>query len=288
MADYQLSSKEIRDLINTYDSAVRKLRYQIDKTENTIKELREVLPRIEAEETSQLTGRSVREKKASVSPPETNGSPEPADVGATEMQESEAAPQEDEGNGRRRRRRVKAVPPKPRDKGKPEGKGKRGRGAGKKSAAAAETTAEAPSAGGTETSESPAKEKKSTGKRGRPRKVKAEGEEPKKKAGRKGKSSDKSASGYRLSTIDNMIIEALTQRGKVMINSELLDYVENKADEIGEQLSADEIKLRISRSLQKLVNRRGDLVKVPYEGRGFAYALPKWLDGDNVKNKFQR
>jgi hypothetical protein len=37
--------------------------------------------------------------------------------------------------------------------------------------------------------------------------------------------------------------------------------------------------------LQKLANRREDIKKVPYEGRGMAYALPEWLNGQGVIKK---
>lgn len=95
--------------------------------------------------------------------------------------------------------------------------------------------------------------------------------------------------GYRLSEIDQLIMEALESEGKALINAEMQDYIENKKKAAGESFDSDEISVKISRSLQKLANRRDDLVKVPFEGRGKAYALPNWVNPDgNLKNKYSR
>lgn len=95
--------------------------------------------------------------------------------------------------------------------------------------------------------------------------------------------------GYRLSEIDQIIFEALDSKGKVLITNELQDYAEEKIRESGKPVDSDDVRLKISRSLQKLANRRHDLVKVPFEGRGFAYAIPRWLNKDGeVKAKFNR
>jgi hypothetical protein len=83
--------------------------------------------------------------------------------------------------------------------------------------------------------------------------------------------------GYKLSDWDNFVIQSIEQSGKVLITSEIIDQVKNKMMAAGKKTNDKEIKNKITRSLQKLVNRRGDLSKVSFKGKGFAYALPKWL-----------
>lgn len=95
--------------------------------------------------------------------------------------------------------------------------------------------------------------------------------------------------GYRLSEYDEMIFAALNDKSQVLITSDLQDYIESEMKGQGKNVSEEEIRLKISRSLQKLVNRRKEITKVSYEGRGFAYALPEWVNKDGeVKRKFRR
>ncbi|MCB0637485.1 MAG: hypothetical protein KDC54_12740 [Lewinella sp.] len=111
----------------------------------------------------------------------------------------------------------------------------------------------------------------------------------KKKAAPKAKASAEKPSGYRLSEIDQLIMEALEARGKALINSEMQEYVEAKKQAAGEKVDSDDISIKISRSLQKLANRRKDLIKVPYDGRGKAYAMPSWVNPDGTtKKKYAR
>jgi hypothetical protein len=81
--------------------------------------------------------------------------------------------------------------------------------------------------------------------------------------------------GYRLSEWDLFVVNHLQDAGHALISSDLLQYAmddENiKADE-------EEIKIKLNRSLHKLANRKGVLVKVEHSGRGFAYALSSWLN----------
>ncbi len=81
--------------------------------------------------------------------------------------------------------------------------------------------------------------------------------------------------GYKLSNWDEWLISGITQKGKPMITQEILDWVKIKSQEAGIQTSENEIRNKVIRSLQKLANRRGDLVKVPYKGKGYAYATPE-------------
>jgi hypothetical protein len=128
------------------------------------------------------------------------------------------------------------------------------------------------------------KRTKSKAKVGRPRK------KTKKKA--KSKSNDRS-SGYRLSPVDELVLEALAAREMPLKTAELHEYAAAHMGEKGESYDDDRLRLLISRSLQKLANRRDDVVKMrnPNE-RGHLYALPNWLSGTGeekkIKKKFER
>jgi hypothetical protein len=100
---------------------------------------------------------------------------------------------------------------------------------------------------------------------------------PNKKAQSKVKSKTSEKIGYKLSDWDNYVIQSIEKGGKVLITSEIIDQVKSKLNASGKSSSDAEIKNKVTRSLQKLVNRRGDLAKVSFQGKGFAYALPKWV-----------
>ena len=84
----------------------------------------------------------------------------------------------------------------------------------------------------------------------------------------------KGRKGYKLSEWDKLVIESVTHQGKPQITKEIIDYVSSKVKEKGWSTHEEEIKNRVIRSLQKLANRRGEMVKVRYKGKGHAYALP--------------
>jgi hypothetical protein len=121
------------------------------------------------------------------------------------------------------------------------------------------------------------------GKRGRPRKIKAKtsvSQKPSKKETKKG---------YKLSSWDQYVIDSINQAGKVLITQEIIDFVKNKTMKAGLNSSDEEVKNKVTRSLQKLANRRNDIAKIAYKGKGFAYALPDWLNPKGkLDNKFKR
>lgn len=93
---------------------------------------------------------------------------------------------------------------------------------------------------------------------------------------------------FPLSEWDKLIINTLQESGKVMINQEIYDSI---VDELkARELFRDEMKAKakLNQSLVKLANRRGDLIKVRFEGRGFAYALPEWMEGSRLKREYSR
>ncbi len=105
-----------------------------------------------------------------------------------------------------------------------------------------------------------------------------------KKSGKKGR-----AAGYRLSEYDLLVFKALEVTGTAMINSEIVTFIEDDQKSQGKAADADYIQTMVVRSLQKLANRRDDILKVPYEGRGRAYALPAWVNNKGeLKRKHSR
>jgi hypothetical protein len=121
------------------------------------------------------------------------------------------------------------------------------------------------------------------GKRGRPRKIKTEikvSQKPSKKETKKG---------YKLSSWDKYTLESIDQAGKALITQEIIDFVKNKTIQASLNSSDEEVKNKVTRSLQKLANRRNDIAKIAYKGKGFAYALPEWLNAKGkLDNKFKR
>ena len=91
--------------------------------------------------------------------------------------------------------------------------------------------------------------------------------------------------GYKLSQWDELVIGSIKDTDKVVITQEIIDYVKSKMNAGGKPVSENEVKNKVTRSLQKLANRRGDLKKVSYKGKGYAYALPEWLDAKGKLDK---
>lgn len=95
--------------------------------------------------------------------------------------------------------------------------------------------------------------------------------------------------GYKLSDWDNYVIQSISESGKVRITSEILESVKNKMAAAGKKVTDLQVRNKVTRSLQKLVNNRGDLAKVSYQGKGLAYALPTWLEAKGkVSSEFDR
>jgi hypothetical protein len=93
------------------------------------------------------------------------------------------------------------------------------------------------------------------------------------------------ASGYRLSEYDELVFKALRDTDHAMINAQIVAFIEQDKAAQGENPGTEEIQTMVVRSLQKLANRRDDIKKVSYEGRGMAYALPEWVNSQGVIKK---
>lgn len=93
---------------------------------------------------------------------------------------------------------------------------------------------------------------------------------------------------FPLSEWDKIIMNCLEKKGKVLVNQEILDNVREELKVKGLFKTEDKAKAKLNQCLVKLANRRGDLIKVRFEGRGFAYALPEWMIGSKLKSEFSR
>lgn len=78
---------------------------------------------------------------------------------------------------------------------------------------------------------------------------------------------------YPLSTWDNIIIDVIKENGKPATSKEIYDKTMAKAVAMGIGMDEAKMKSKINQCLVKLANRRGDLKKVKYQGRGFAYIV---------------
>jgi hypothetical protein len=211
MKKTQLSSSEIQDLINRYQSERKKFEFQISEIDFTISQLENSLKSV------------IGSEKAAIS---TN----------------------------KKRKTTKIV------LAKSAGKKKRGRPA--KNTPAAKKSVVAKKA---------VKVKKTP--------------KVKQKAVAKKASTTQAKTGYKLSNWDVLVVNSLKDTGKVQITQEIIDYVNTKMKDSGKAVPGDEVKNKVIRSLQKLANRRGELKKSPFEGKGFAYALPEWMNEKGKLNK---
>ena len=84
---------------------------------------------------------------------------------------------------------------------------------------------------------------------------------------------EKTRKPYPLSKWDNIIIDVIKENGKPTTSKEIYDAAMEKAAEQGIAMEEGKMKSKINQCLVKLTNRRHDLKKVKYQGRGFAYSL---------------
>ena len=78
---------------------------------------------------------------------------------------------------------------------------------------------------------------------------------------------------YPLSEWDKIIIDVIKENGKPATSKEIYDNAMSKAIENGIKMDEAKMKSKINQCLVKLANRRNDLKKIKYKGRGFAYTL---------------
>ena len=124
-------------------------------------------------------------------------------------------------------------------------------------------------------------------KRGRPKKTEAVATKPAKATkGRKKaapqmrslKEEESKPKGYRLSDWDLFILNTLKASKKVLITSDFMKKAKTKIKKENLEIDEQTLNGKLNRSIHKLVNKRKDLVRTDYPGRGNAYGLPEWTD----------
>lgn len=252
----QLSPLEVRDLINKYKSDLRKLDFQRLKTGSIIKELEGYATEIEeALSIEEATIRELpssgepqtEEKKAPANRRGRTPKPETKKPNAKKQAATKAAAKKEEAPEPAKKQETTQTAAKKEEAPKPEKKKKRrGRPPGSKNKTKSKSTA------------------KYKGKT--KQKVAASGAKSATEAGQRG---------YRLSEWDQFVLNSLEDKQKALTTSEFTEIgVANPSIKTG----AAQIKTKLNRSLHKLANKKGVLVKVEHSGRGFAYALQDWLD----------
>ena len=92
---------------------------------------------------------------------------------------------------------------------------------------------------------------------------------------------------YPLSSWDKIILDIISKNGKAQLSKDIYEKVFKRAKEEGIFLDDIRSKAKINQCLVKLTNRRGDLMKVKYGGRGYAYCLPEWVnENGTLKNEY--
>ncbi|MDG1296363.1 MAG: hypothetical protein P8P48_04435 [Saprospiraceae bacterium] len=96
--------------------------------------------------------------------------------------------------------------------------------------------------------------------------------------------------GYKLSDWDNFVIETLNKKQIVLITKDFIEASKLRSESEKSKFDEAKVKNMLNRSLHKLSNKRGDIIKTKYNGKGFAYALPKWVSNSSkkLKKKYQR
>lgn len=119
---------------------------------------------------------------------------------------------------------------------------------------------------------------------GRPKKKRGPGRPP--KAKKKSTPKQEKGKGYRLSEWDLFVMNSLDKESKALITGDFVELA--KADD-SIKLGPTDIKIKLNRSLHKLANKKGLLVKVEYDGRGYAYAKQEWLNSKgDLPKKYAR
>lgn len=90
---------------------------------------------------------------------------------------------------------------------------------------------------------------------------------------------------YPLSDWDKIILDIISESGKAQLSKDIYEKAFAKSKEVGIFINEIKSKAKINQCLVKLTNRRNDLKKVKYGGRGFAYCLPEWINENGILDK---
>ncbi len=121
---------------------------------------------------------------------------------------------------------------------------------------------------------------------GRPRKY-PEGTRPPAKTGRRKKRQVKDG-GYRLSDWDTMVIETIRKTDQLLPKEEILKHAKSWASKNHPKMSQEEVEAKITRVLQKLSGKRGEL-GTHRSGlrRGYHYGVKDWFFNSSGKLRKQ-
>ncbi len=89
----------------------------------------------------------------------------------------------------------------------------------------------------------------------------------------------------KLSKWDTFVLTAIRKAKRPLISSEILKISE-KENAKTDKMSDVQLKRKLNQVLHKLANKRGDLEKIPYDGKGHSYALPDWVENGKLKKEF--
>lgn len=84
---------------------------------------------------------------------------------------------------------------------------------------------------------------------------------------------EKTRKPYPLSRWDNIVIGVIKDNGKPTTSKEIYTQAMAKAKALNINMDEIKMKAKINQCLVKLTNRRHDLKKIKYQGRGFAYCI---------------
>ena len=259
MSSSNLKPYEIQDLIERYQSELRKMDYQRARVEEALSELQKQTGgsksngRAGSSEASSSSSSNRSTSKSSTSKPTTNKS------GSNKSGSSASSGGEQPATKRRRGRPAGS-------KNKP----KSDSGSSSSNKSSSKTSSSNRNTSSSKSNDSESKERRS------PIKDKSSGSA----RGRRQRS---------LSDWDSAIIDSIDNAGKVQTSAELYDVLKNMRDREKIDWDDDKVRAKLNAVLHKLANKRGDLIKVKYSGKGYAYGLSNWSSGPNsVKKKYQR
>lgn len=294
MEELKLTDEEINELIDRYESELRKLRFHISHTEESIAMLKKAL-KSNAKSALKAENQPKKKNKIKMAKEEKQAAASLKPIVEAAEQMLEAAPAVEAlteniamepmiaesvledvmdalaaaaSQKRERRKRITVTLPKPGEESmQAQKEAKRGRGRPRKGiaeVAAAPVTVEKV---GKKVKELPV--------------VRAEKAKEKQEA-------EAAKAGYKLSEFDEMIMEALRTHNHVLINADFIQFITDKLNAAGTPDDHEEIKKKVSRSLHKLTAKRNDLLQVEHSGRGMAYAFPEWVKNNRTKPQYRR
>ncbi|MEQ8706654.1 MAG: hypothetical protein RIC19_22165 [Phaeodactylibacter sp.] len=256
----QLSPLELRDLINKYNSDLRKLQYQVLKTQAMIDELEGYAA--QAEEVLGLD-LSITKEAPEAAPP-APAKKAPAKKAAAKKAPTKKAPEEKAvaEKAPEKKATTETAPEKPKRRGRPPGSKNKKTAAKKTKSAGTQTKSKGRGRPpGSKNKNKPTASKEKTNKATATKKTSPPAKED-------------DAPGYRLSNWDDFVLNSIKEKQKVLTTSDLTKIGVANPDI---KLGAAQIKTKLNASLHKLANKKELLAKVEHSGRGFAYALQEWV-----------